>query len=595
MRHFFIRYDRGFVLVLLLSATAALGQDIKQGSGDPRLTVLMVYVGNALVDSSDGNWASAREHLVQFGQGWTALKPKRSTLSQGVDRSLEIARRAVGRASEHPVEAKSALSRLAIATDDFVRSVAPAGIAKADEYQFRLMQNNARRSLDYLKTADIERSASTLQLVATEWLAVENEIRAIDPAAYGRIEIATARARAALRANPPDPAAAEESLGVLIQTLDDFGHGIPKVAPPASGRTPGIDDLLTFLRQAHEDLAKGDQSGASEKMQAFIEMWPFAEGAVSTRSAATYAAIENEMTEAAGLLMSADSASGGRGGVLLQTMIQQLEGLDARSAYTLWDAAVILFREGMEALLVLAALLGLLRKSERKEKEAWVWAGAGTGLAVSGLLAVLLVTVVSRASSGAAREGVEGFVGLASVALMLGLGTWLHRRSNLQAWNSFIKKTVGGALAKGSMWSIYALAVLAVLREGAESVVFYVGIAPDISTPALLAGIASALAVLIVIGYLLIRFSMRLPLHQFFLVATILIYYLAFKITGESIHALQVIGAVRSHHEDGLPSLGLIGLYPTWETLVPQVLVLCFVLASILFTELRRPKTPKVG
>ncbi|MGO9413038.1 MAG: iron permease, partial [Spirochaetia bacterium] len=116
----------------------------------------------------------------------------------------------------------------------------------------------------------------------------------------------------------------------------------------------------------------------------------------------------------------------------------------------------------------------------------------------------------------------------------------------------------------------------------------YIGIAPAISLARLLLGIGGALFILIVIGYLIIRFSVRLPLHWFFLVATLLIYYLAFKIAGESIHSLLIVGVLPSHSLARLPSPGFLGMYPTWETFGPQMAVLLYVLAELLFTEVRR-------
>lgn len=248
---------------------------------------------------------------------------------------------------------------------------------------------------------------------------------------------------------------------------------------------------------------------------------------------------------------------------------------------------MILLREGMEALLVLAALLAMLRKSQAPRGAAWVWSGAASGLLISCLLAVLLVFAVSQASAGGAREKLEGFVGLASVALMVTVGAWLHRRSSLQSWNAFIKGRVGGAVATGSMWSLFTLACLAVLREGAESVVFYIGIAGSIPIDRLLAGIGGALAILIITGFLIIRFSVRLPLRWLFLAATLLIYYLAFKIAGDSIHSLQVAGVLSSHEQAGFPSVPALGVFRTWETFLPQAAVLVLVLVEMLVTELR--------
>jgi high-affinity iron transporter len=145
-------------------------------------------------------------------------------------------------------------------------------------------------------------------------------------------------------------------------------------------------------------------------------------------------------------------------------------------------------------------------------------------------------------------------------------------------------------MATGGTWSLFSLALLAVLREGAETVVFYIGIASAIGLGQLLLGIGAALLLIVGIGFLVIRFSVKLPLHYVFLVATVLIYYLAFKITGESIHALQLAGVFPARYADALPSLGFFGMSSTWETTLPQILVLALVLTEIVVTETRNAR-----
>jgi high-affinity iron transporter len=563
---------------------------------------LLVPVGNALVDSSDGNWDAARRHLDEFGSRWQALHPRRTGFTRQVDATFRAARSSMQKAGQDGLgapssESRAALSRLAVAVDAYVQAVTPPRPARANVAHVDSLNAGALKSLDSLQRGDIPGAASALQVVAAEWLLVENGFRTFSPATYASFEIALTRARAAFLAVPPDPALAEQSLGVMLEAVNSYRSGpvAASVQPvgdgwTASGGAPGPAELLSFLRRAQDELERGNRAAASARLQDFVDLWPTAEGEVRTRSAAAYARIENQMTKAGALLLSSDAASAARAREVLKEMTRQLVQVSGKSRYTIWDAAVILFREGMEALLVLAALLAMMRKSDRKGQVGWVWAGAGTGIALSGILAVVLVLAIASAASGSAREMVEGIVGLASVALMLSVGAWLHRRSSLQAWNTFIKKTVGRALANGGLWSIFALACLAVLREGAESVVFFIGIASGIPLPALLGGIAGAVVVLAVIGYLLIRYSVRLPLHWFFLAATILIYSLAFKITGESLHSLQVAGTVPTRYHGGLPTVGLLGLYPTWETFIPQMLVLCLVLAAVLSTELHRLK-----
>ncbi|MNC62368.1 Ferrous iron permease EfeU precursor [compost metagenome] len=83
-------------------------------------------------------------------------------------------------------------------------------------------------------------------------------------------------------------------------------------------------------------------------------------------------------------------------------------------------------------------------------------------------------------------------------------------------------------------------------------------------------------------GYAIIALSAKLPIAAFFRVATLLIYYLVFRFLGESLHSLQVAGKLPAHVENTLPAVSWLGLFPTWETLLPQLVVLVFILWEIL-------------
>jgi high-affinity iron transporter len=144
---------------------------------------------------------------------------------------------------------------------------------------------------------------------------------------------------------------------------------------------------------------------------------------------------------------------------------------------------------------------------------------------------------------------------------------------------------VGHALTRGSLWSLFAVSELAILREGAETAIFYIGMAPAIEPPQLLIGIGAAIAnrhwraaiaILVVLAFAIIKFSVRLPIRAFFLTATVLIYYLVFRFLGESIHSLQAVGKLPGHTASSFPSISWLGMYPIWETFVPQVAVLIF-------------------
>lgn len=179
----------------------------------------------------------------------------------------------------------------------------------------------------------------------------------------------------------------------------------------------------------------------------------------------------------------------------------------------------------------------------------------------------------------------EGFIGLAAVVMMLAVGHWLHSKSSAQAWSSYLAKQVGGALERGSLWSLFALSGLAILREGAETAVFYIGMAPSIDSSQLVIGIVGAFAALFVIGFCIIRFSVKLPIRPFMLAASLLIYYLVIRFMGESIHSLQIGGLLPAHSQAWLPTVSWLGAYPTVETFIPQLVLLLFVIWQLYTSE----------
>lgn len=324
-------------------------------------------------------------------------------------------------------------------------------------------------------------------------------------------------------------------------------------------------------------------------MEQFIVDWPSAEGQVQIASPAVYTNIENESAAVTGYLLSnppkLDQAL-----KIMDNMVTELTPLAGETTYNAWDAALILLREGLEAILVLSALLAYLKRDGNTKAQKWIWSGAAVGLVASIALAVLLTYTISRAASGGAREMIEGITGLVAVIMMLTIGRWLHSKSNTANWNNYVGRQVDGALAKGNLWSLSSVAALAILREGAETTIFYVGMAPSIKVSQLLLGIGSALVILAIVGYAIIALSAKLPIAAFFRTATLLIYYLVFRFLGESIHSLQVAGKLPAHVQDGLPSISWLGMYPTWETLVPQLLVLAFIV-----WEMLRNRAPKAS
>ncbi|MFD1886465.1 FTR1 family iron permease [Paenibacillus wenxiniae] len=567
-------------------------------SAQPDVNQLLTIVGSALVDAGQQKWTDANAELNQFASGWaqvdTSALPQQAA---DVNTALASAQQALQAAGSQPAAVTSALGKLARAVNTYAEAEQTGSSASASSSTSTSGQPSvegqkavqtilplANDTLQKINTADWSGAQTSYKGIVAAWPNVENAIRADNFTVYSQLETTMSMIRVALQAEPPRADQAKQQTQKLIDLFHEYTSGQIANSAPAQGNVH-LSDAVALLQQAQTSIGQQQAEQASTQMQQFITMWPLVEGEVQISSSSTYTAVENEMAEAQGYLVSTPP-NWNAANTTVQTMLDQLIPITSKTSYTFWDAAVILLREGLEAILVLAALLAYAKRSGSRQAGAWIWGGAFVGLALSGMIAAIFVYAFAQmATSGSTRELIEGITGLVAVVLMLSVGNWLHQKANLKNWNHYIEGQISGALARGSLISLAAVSGLAILREGAETAIFYVGMAPAIALSQLLLGIGLALVILIVIAVLIIRFSVKLPVRPFFLTATVLIYYLVFRFLGESIHALQVSGYVPAHTISGMPSVSWLGIYPTWETLIPQMVVLVFLLWRLVLPQ----------
>lgn len=415
------------------------------------------------------------------------------------------------------------------------------------------------------------------------WERVEDEVRAQSPTGYVQLEGALAAVKSALLAQPLDPAAVGTAyLHLQAETAEIAAEmsGGAASEPILAGATPA--ELLKSLDEAYEEVEQGRTQAAAERMEQIILAWPAVEGAVAAKNAEAYTAIEVDLGRAITALESqpADLAAAE---AAIERLRDNLAPFAGSQTYTMFDSAAIILREGLEALLVIVALLAFLRRSGNSDKRGWIWAGSGLGVLASLGTAFILQAIFSRASAGQNRELIEGVTGLAAAGLLFYVSYWLHSKANLRSWQKYINTRTTQALARGSAFGLALLAFLAVFREGAETAVFYLGMAASISLENLLLGFGLGLAVLAVVAVLMLVVGLRLPLRPFFQIAGLMVYYLGFKFLGSGIHALQVSGLFSSTSIPGLPAVPFLGFYPTWETAGLQALLLLAAVAVFLY------------
>nr|WP_261764586.1 FTR1 family protein [Paenibacillus xylanexedens] len=578
------------------SAAAASAVPQKSAKTD-QLHALLPPVGSALVEAGQGKLEDAIRDVSDFQVLWQQagqLKPEQNaeqiaglitTVNDALTKVQDVLKGSDADA------AKSALADLARAVNAYVEAFQSGeGGSDAGRKAATRLLPDSRSSLVAMQNGDWPLAERTYKRIVTAWKGTEAPIRKDHFGVYSQLEKQMSLIRIAMQAEPRKETQAIQQMNEMVTLLTDYSMGTLKDGEldkeAVNAGSASLADLLQLLEQVQQQIQAGDSTGAATGMEQFIVAWPSVEGQVQISSPASYTAIENEMTEASGYLVSSPPNTS-KATVVVSRMIERLEPLTETTSYTAWDAALILLREGLEAILVLAALLAYAKKSGQVAARRWIWAGAGSGLLLSVGLAVVLTLVLAAASSGSTREMIEGYTGLAAVVLMLTVGQWMHNKSNARSWNSYVERQVGGALARGSLWSLFAVAGLAILREGAETAIFYIGMAPSIQLSQLFMGVGIALVILVILAIAIIQFSVRLPVRWFFLTATLLIYYLVFRFLGESIHSLQVSATLSAHVAHELPALSWLGMYPTWETFVPQMVVLVYLVFSLVRTEKR--------
>ena len=265
------------------------------------------------------------------------------------------------------------------------------------------------------------------------------------------------------------------------------------------------------------------------------------------------------------------------------------------------QAFLVLIREGLEALLVVAAIVAYLVKSDNKRFVKWIYLGVLVGLLGAGLVAVIFVFAFG--GSGPIQEIMEGTCALIAMGMLLWTSNWMLNKSSVEAWNRYIRKKTEAAVADAeaaasadnvtlkTVVSLAMLSFLAVFREGAETVIFYESIyTMSRDTRGMWIGGLTAAVVLVGI-FLLFRFtSVKIPIGPFFLVTSILMSVLVVVFAGGGVHSLIEGDLLPAFYLNGVPTNDWLGLYPYAECLVAQAIAAVAVIALFVVGFIKQRK-----
>ncbi|MBZ7961100.1 FTR1 family protein [Campylobacter molothri] len=254
----------------------------------------------------------------------------------------------------------------------------------------------------------------------------------------------------------------------------------------------------------------------------------------------------------------------------------------------IWALGIII-REGLEALIIVVAIVSYLVQSGNKNRLNIAYSALFTGIILS-FITAFAVSWIFKENAGQSRELIEGITMLIAVLLLFYVGFWLLSNAQNKKWASFIKQGAIDAISNNSAKTLWITVFLAVYREGAETVLFYQALLFDAKTStdlsAIFGGLGLGILILIVLYFLLKAGAIRIPVKQFFYITSYIIFYMVFVFTGKGIAEL-IEGKII------LPSLIPInfepilwlGIYPYYETLIPQFIVLILLIIGILMTK----------
>jgi high-affinity iron transporter len=334
---------------------------------------------------------------------------------------------------------------------------------------------------------------------------------------------------------------------------------------------------MTLLDQSLTAARNGRSSEASDRaFDAYLAFEPI-ETPARARNPGVVATMEKHFADFKGAIRGNDLGAADRARDAIEANMPRVVELTrppGSGSEAFLQSFLIILREGFEAILVIGAVVAFLLKTGHRERLRSIWLGIALALAGSALTAIVLRTVLKALP--ATQEIIEGGTLLVAVVVLFSVSYWLISRVEAAKWQAFIRDKVNTALEHGGGRALAFVAFLAVYREGAETALFYQALfneGANVALPITL-GILLGFIALGIIFTLFYRFGVRIPLRPFFSVTSVLLYYMAFVFMGKGIRELQEGDVVPISAIRGLPTIEALGFYPTWQTVLAQLLLL---------------------
>ncbi|KXZ22841.1 iron transporter [Bacillus nakamurai] len=443
--------------------------------------------------------------------------------------------------------------------------------------------NLNQQMIQSAKDGDIHSVEKTFSQFKTVWKKEEPNIKKENTSSYSKMN--SNIAMISLSLINKDTNKVEAELSDLASHLETYRQAVTLKDAANGNSRLSLSAYIQSLKETKQLIKSRQTAEASAKIDQLVTNWLAVEGDVVSQSKTAYTTSEENLA-----LMKAEAEMHPDQAIKhIDEMIQLLEPI-ASSSYSWWDAALIPVREGMEALLVIGALLTMTKKARVTHSTAWIWGGASLGMLVSLCAGIGVTLLFSSNVFGENNFLIGGVTGILSAVMLLYVGVWLHRNASMDKWREKINTQKAQALKKGSLLSFALIAFLAVVREGLETVIFFIGLVGKLSLTELIGGTAAGLLILAAAGFLMIKLGMRIPLKPFFLLSMAVVLYMCVKFLGTGVHSLQLADILPSDTESWLPSVSFLGIYPSIYSTIPQLFIFGF-LAIALVMEIIKLKS----
>ncbi len=415
----------------------------------------------------------------------------------------------------------------------------------------------------------------------------------------------------------------------LLQDIEDLLPGLPTTRPdqpvsatPAAGgavagtpaanadTTPDAnwrqvsDDINSAVAAAIAQYRAGQgKEGMMAIQDAYFDHFEASgmENKIGSRDTAFKTSLEGYFTRLVSLMKAGQPVAQvqQQADALSQNLTKAVEMLGAgeESHWSLFIySLLIIVREGLEALLIVAAIIAYLVKNNHQDKLPMIRQSVWVALLASVVTAALFQWMF--ANSGANRELLEGGTMMLAVVTLFFMSYWLLSKVEARHWKAYLEGKLTLSLTSGSLAGLWFTSFLAVYREGAETVLFYYALIGDSAGVAghmsILAGFLVGCVVLLLV-YLVMRYTVvKLPLKPFFMATGSFMYLMAFVFAGQGVLELIEGKLFEPTLLKNMPQISVLGIYPYLETLIPQVILVLAALLA-LWVMRRRSRTAIPG